>query len=789
MRAALSHSHVDPFAAARAWFAGQGFTPFPFQEEVWAAYAAGESGLVHAPTGMGKTYAAALGPLVLGPAGSARPAAAADAAVDHAAARARERHRRSRWRARRRRCNAHWTVDVRTGDTSSSARARQAMRLPTALVTTPESLTLLLSRADWRERFAHVDAVIVDEWHELLASKRGVQIELALARLRALRPAAAHLGPVGDARQPRRGARLPRGHRPRARAAPHAHRPRPRHQEDRDRQRAARDDRALPVGRAHRPQDAAAKSCARSSGRARTLVFTNVRSADRDLVPGAARGASGLGRADRAASRLARARRARLGREPACAKAACARWCARRASTSASTSRRSTRCCRSAARRAWRGCCSAPGAAATGPARSRSVTVVPTQALELVEAAAARDGGGARRIEPRTPVDRSARRARPAPRHLRAGRRLPAGRAARRGARHARLSPRSPTTSGSGRSTSSCTAARASTRIRNTAAWSSATTASRTCPTPASRAGTACASAPSCSDASIAVQFRNGAKLGHVEESFIARSRPGDCFVFAGRVLEFIRVRELTAWVKPAAEVVGARAALDRQQDGAVDELAERHARADRAARRAATSRRPSWQLRAAAARAAAALVGAARASASGWSRRSRRARATASSSIRSRAASRTSASPRCSRTGCARSAADVQPITANDYGFGLLSAQPVELYAAATSAGCSPRPTSSATSSPASTPPSSDAASSARSRASRGSSSRAIPGSRTRNGSCRRRAALLYDVFAEYDPRQPAAARRRCARCWNASSKRRASPPRSRACAAAGCC
>ena len=50
--------------------------------------------------------------------------------------------------------NPHWTVDVRTGDTSSSARAKQAQRLPTALVTTPESLTLMLSRADWRERFA-----------------------------------------------------------------------------------------------------------------------------------------------------------------------------------------------------------------------------------------------------------------------------------------------------------------------------------------------------------------------------------------------------------------------------------------------------------------------------------------------------------------------------------------------------------------------------------------------------------------------------------------------------------
>jgi ATP-dependent Lhr-like helicase len=52
---------------ARAWFATQGWTPFAFQEEVWAACAGGESGLVHAPTGMGKTYAAWLGPLLCGP--------------------------------------------------------------------------------------------------------------------------------------------------------------------------------------------------------------------------------------------------------------------------------------------------------------------------------------------------------------------------------------------------------------------------------------------------------------------------------------------------------------------------------------------------------------------------------------------------------------------------------------------------------------------------------------------------------------------------------------------------
>ena len=136
---------------------------------------------------MGKTYAAALGPMVLGPRGAADDppplsllwitplrALASDTGV--ALSRAAQG------------LNPHWAVDVRTGDTSSSARARQVQRMPTALVTTPESVTLMLSRPDWRDRFAHLTAIVVDEWHELMGSKRGVQAELALARLRGLRP-------------------------------------------------------------------------------------------------------------------------------------------------------------------------------------------------------------------------------------------------------------------------------------------------------------------------------------------------------------------------------------------------------------------------------------------------------------------------------------------------------------------------------------------------------------------------------------------------------------------------
>ena len=179
----------------------------------------GASGLVHAPTGMGKTYAAG---------------AAADADRRRPAPPTLRRRlrcsgspRSARWRAtpasRSREPPPH---SRRTGRSTCapatpgpSARARQGRRLPTALVTTPESLTLFLARADWRDRFASLAAIVVDEWHELMGTKRGVQTELALARLRGLHPRAAHLGAVGHARQSRRRARLPRRAPPTARRA------------------------------------------------------------------------------------------------------------------------------------------------------------------------------------------------------------------------------------------------------------------------------------------------------------------------------------------------------------------------------------------------------------------------------------------------------------------------------------------------------------------------------------------------------------------------------------------
>jgi len=81
-----------------------------------------------------------------------------------------------------------WLLESRTGDSSPSIKAKQLKRLPTALITTPESLCLLLTHASLQSQLSAIEGVIVDEWHELLGTKRGIQVELALARLRKLNP-------------------------------------------------------------------------------------------------------------------------------------------------------------------------------------------------------------------------------------------------------------------------------------------------------------------------------------------------------------------------------------------------------------------------------------------------------------------------------------------------------------------------------------------------------------------------------------------------------------------------
>lgn len=207
-------------AALRAWFNSRGWTPLPFQREVWRRYLAGESGLLHTPTGSGKTLAAFAGPLLqalAAPQSRARPQDGGRGSKR----RPRQTNLRVLWitplralatdtvRALREPLDAlglDWTVGMRTGDASArDKRLAREGRLD-VLVTTPESLALLLTYPDTAPRLTQLQAVIVDEWHELLGNKRGVLLQLNLARLRALSPALRTWGlsaTLGNLRQAR----------------------------------------------------------------------------------------------------------------------------------------------------------------------------------------------------------------------------------------------------------------------------------------------------------------------------------------------------------------------------------------------------------------------------------------------------------------------------------------------------------------------------------------------------------------------------------------------------------
>jgi len=175
-----------------AWFKRRGWKAFPFQREVWEAYAAGESGLLHCTTGAGKTFAiwfAALLKAMRGEDGGGGlrvlwvtplRALAADTEAALAASAA------ELW--------PDWRVGRRTGDTSAAQRKKMAQQPPEALVTTPESVSLLLSQPGFLHHFRSLELVVMDEWHELLSTKRGVLAELALARLRTLAPGVAIWG-------------------------------------------------------------------------------------------------------------------------------------------------------------------------------------------------------------------------------------------------------------------------------------------------------------------------------------------------------------------------------------------------------------------------------------------------------------------------------------------------------------------------------------------------------------------------------------------------------------------
>ena len=182
----------------RAYFRDRGYAPFPFQEDTWRAYLAGDSGLVNAPTGSGKTYSLVVPLLLEALVPDPRDAAAAPDRIPEpeglraiwiSPIRALTKEIASAAQQAIDGLGVDWRVGVRTGDTSSADRAKQKRRPPQLLITTPESLHLMLSNKDYPERLGRLRCIVADEWHELLGTKRGVQLELGISRLRGLNPA------------------------------------------------------------------------------------------------------------------------------------------------------------------------------------------------------------------------------------------------------------------------------------------------------------------------------------------------------------------------------------------------------------------------------------------------------------------------------------------------------------------------------------------------------------------------------------------------------------------------
>ncbi len=175
------------YKTVKAWLSSKGYQPFLFQQQTWQHIIDKQSGLVNAPTGCGKTFSVFIGAVIDFINGHPNNyqtknknglqllwitplrALAKDIgrAMDEVIAD----------------LDMQWKVGIRNGDTPVSEREKQKKQMPEVLIITPESLHLLLAQKNNVEIFKTLKIIAVDEWHELMGSKRGVQVELAISRI------------------------------------------------------------------------------------------------------------------------------------------------------------------------------------------------------------------------------------------------------------------------------------------------------------------------------------------------------------------------------------------------------------------------------------------------------------------------------------------------------------------------------------------------------------------------------------------------------------------------------
>ncbi|UOE39358.1 ligase-associated DNA damage response DEXH box helicase [Chryseobacterium oryzae] len=175
--------NTNGFKIIQNWMMEKSISPFKFQVQTWQKFGSGYSGMVIAPTGFGKTYSvflalisdflnhpeayqSGLKMIWITPLRSLSKdiAKAMQEAIDG--------------------IGLDWTVGVRNGDTDPKIRQQQVKNMPEILVATPESLQLLLGQKNHQRFFKNMKTIVVDEWHELLGSKRGVLVELGISQLR-----------------------------------------------------------------------------------------------------------------------------------------------------------------------------------------------------------------------------------------------------------------------------------------------------------------------------------------------------------------------------------------------------------------------------------------------------------------------------------------------------------------------------------------------------------------------------------------------------------------------------
>ncbi|MFM9927075.1 ligase-associated DNA damage response DEXH box helicase [Variovorax sp. H27-G14] len=549
-------------AALDAWFTSRAWKPFKFQREVWKAVAEGKSGLLHATTGAGKTYAvwlAALLALSRARKETARPAAPPLTVlwITPMRALAADTLRALHQPLEALGAEVHpWSAGARSGDTSSAERSAQNQRLPTVLVTTPESLSLLLARADAREVLGHVRMTVVDEWHELLGNKRGVQVQLALARLRRWNPGiavwgmSATLGNLREAMHALLGHEngvLVQGQVPKKLVI----------------------DSLLP-GRAERfpwgghlgltmlPQ-----VIEEIAGSKTTLVFTNTRSQSeiwyQALLEAKPEWAGTIALHHGSLDREVRAWVEQGLKSGELKAVVCTSSLDLGVDFLPVERVLQIGSPKGVARLLQRA-----GRSGHAPGRPSRITLVPTHSIEMVEGAAARSAIAAGHIEARHSPDQ--------PLDVLVQHLVTVG-------------------LGGGFVPDDLYA-----EVRATAAYQNLSRESwQWCLDFVSQGGASLAAYPDyrravpdaegvwrvpdarlarrhrmnigtiVSDASMAVQYLAGAKIGSVEEGFVARMKPGDCFLFGGRLLELVRIHDMTAWVRRAS---GKRAAVPRWNGG-----------------------------------------------------------------------------------------------------------------------------------------------------------------------------------------------------------------------------